>query len=115
MERPMNRFAGLFLAFAVSLAAIPTPAAAQDKSLTIFAAASMKNALDEIDSRLHRENRRQDHGELCRKLGIGKTDRTGRAGRRLHLRRHRLDGLRDRKERHQRAEPGSICSATASC
>jgi molybdate transport system substrate-binding protein len=48
MERPMNRLAGLFLAFAVSLAAIPAPAA-QDKSLTIFAAASMKNALDEID------------------------------------------------------------------
>jgi molybdate transport system substrate-binding protein len=50
MERPMNRLAGLFLAFAVSLAAIPAPAAAQDKSLTIFAAASMKNALDEIDA-----------------------------------------------------------------
>jgi molybdate transport system substrate-binding protein len=50
MERPMNRLAGLFLAFAASLAAIPTPAAAQDKSLTVFAAASMKNALDEIDA-----------------------------------------------------------------
>jgi molybdate transport system substrate-binding protein len=50
MERPMNRLAGLFVAFAVSLAAIPTPATAQDKSLTIFAAASMKNALDEIDA-----------------------------------------------------------------
>jgi molybdate transport system substrate-binding protein len=50
MERPMNRLAGLFLAFAVALAAIPTSAAAQDKSLTIFAAASMKNALDEIDA-----------------------------------------------------------------
>jgi molybdate transport system substrate-binding protein len=50
MERPMNRLAGLFLAFAVSLAAIPAPATAQDKSLTIFAAASMKNALDEIDA-----------------------------------------------------------------
>jgi molybdate transport system substrate-binding protein len=49
MERhPMNCLAGLFLAFAVALAAIPTPAAAQNKSLTIFAAASMKNALDEI-------------------------------------------------------------------
>ena len=46
----MNRLAGLVLAFAVSLAAIPSPAAAQDKSLTIFAAASMKNALDEIDA-----------------------------------------------------------------
>jgi molybdate transport system substrate-binding protein len=50
MERPMNRPAGLFVAFAVSLAAISTPATAQDKSLTIFAAASMKNALDEIDA-----------------------------------------------------------------
>ncbi|KRR29583.1 molybdate ABC transporter substrate-binding protein [Bradyrhizobium retamae] len=46
----MNRLAGLVLAFAASLAAIPSPAAAQDKSLTIFAAASMKNALDEIDA-----------------------------------------------------------------
>ncbi|MEH2558972.1 molybdate transport system substrate-binding protein [Bradyrhizobium algeriense] len=46
----MNRLAGLVLAFAVSLAAIPSPAAAQEKSLTIFAAASMKNALDEIDA-----------------------------------------------------------------
>jgi molybdate transport system substrate-binding protein len=44
----MNRLAGLFLAFAVAVAAIPTPAAAQNKSLTIFAAASMKSALDEI-------------------------------------------------------------------
>ena len=46
----MNRLAGLLVAFAVSLAAIPAPAAAQDKSLTVFAAASMKNALDEIDA-----------------------------------------------------------------
>ena len=46
----MNRLAGLVLAFAVSLAAITSPAAAQQKSLTIFAAASMKNALDEIDA-----------------------------------------------------------------
>ena len=46
----MNRLAGLLVAFAVSLAAIPTPAAAQDKTLTVFAAASMKNALDDIDA-----------------------------------------------------------------
>src|SRR5215213_11839098 len=35
MERPMNRLAGLLVAFAVSLAAIPAPAAARDKSLTV--------------------------------------------------------------------------------
>ncbi|WP_213288260.1 molybdate ABC transporter substrate-binding protein [Bradyrhizobium sp. sGM-13] len=46
----MNRLAGLVLAFAVSLAGIPSPAAALEKSLTVFAAASMKNALDEIDA-----------------------------------------------------------------
>jgi molybdate transport system substrate-binding protein len=48
MERPMNRLAGLFLSIAVLFAALP--AAAQDKTLTVFAAASMKNALDEIDA-----------------------------------------------------------------
>jgi ABC-type molybdate transport system substrate-binding protein len=46
----MNRLAGLLVAFAVSLAAVPAPAAAQEKTLTVFAAASMKNALDEIDA-----------------------------------------------------------------
>ena len=46
----MNRLAGLFLAFAISLATIPASAAAQEKALTVFAAASMKNALDEIDA-----------------------------------------------------------------
>jgi molybdate transport system substrate-binding protein len=48
MERPMNRLAGLFLTFAALFAAVP--ATAQDKALTVFAAASMKNALDEIDA-----------------------------------------------------------------
>jgi molybdate transport system substrate-binding protein len=46
----MNRLAGLFLAFAVSLTPIHSPAAAHDRTLTVFAAASMKNALDEIDA-----------------------------------------------------------------
>jgi molybdate transport system substrate-binding protein len=48
MERPMNRLAGLFLTLTALFAAVP--AAAQDKALTVFAAASMKNALDEIDA-----------------------------------------------------------------
>ena len=46
----MNRLAGLVLAFAVSLPALHSPATARDKTLTVFAAASMKNALDEIDA-----------------------------------------------------------------
>ena len=46
----MHRLAGLFAAFAILLRIGLSPAAAQDKTLTVFAAASMKNALDEIDA-----------------------------------------------------------------
>ena len=45
----MNRLAGIFAALLV-LAGAAVPAAAQDKSITVFAAASMKNALDDIDA-----------------------------------------------------------------
>jgi molybdate transport system substrate-binding protein len=46
----MHRLAGLFFSFAILCAAASSPALAQDKSLTVFAAASMKNALDDIDA-----------------------------------------------------------------
>lgn len=46
----MNRFAGLFAAFTILLGSSFTPALAQDKALTVFAAASMKNALDEVNA-----------------------------------------------------------------
>jgi molybdate transport system substrate-binding protein len=46
----MHRLAGLFLGFAILCASALSPAAAQDKTLTLFAAASMKNALDDIDA-----------------------------------------------------------------
>jgi molybdate transport system substrate-binding protein len=45
----MNRLAGIFVALFV-LAAAAVPAAAQEKTITVFAAASMKNALDDIDA-----------------------------------------------------------------
>src|SRR5262245_11397314 len=38
------------LALGVGLASPPTPALAQDKTITVFAAASLKNALDDIDA-----------------------------------------------------------------
>jgi molybdate transport system substrate-binding protein len=50
MERQMNRIAGIFAAFSILLGSTFTPALAQDKALTVFAAASMKNALDELDA-----------------------------------------------------------------
>jgi molybdate transport system substrate-binding protein len=46
----MQRLAGLFTAFVILLGSIVPPALAQDKTLTVFAAASMKNALDDIDA-----------------------------------------------------------------
>src|SRR3979490_1121788 len=46
----MHRVAGVFAALAVLGGSAQPPALAQDKSLTVFAAASMKNALDDIDT-----------------------------------------------------------------
>jgi len=46
----MHRLAGIFAAFVMFVGATLSPAQAQDKSLTVFAAASMKNALDDIDA-----------------------------------------------------------------
>src|SRR6266702_3093394 len=46
----MYRLAGIFAAFIILLGAEHSPAVAEDKTLTVFAAASMKNALDDIDA-----------------------------------------------------------------
>ncbi|TQF32484.1 molybdate ABC transporter substrate-binding protein [Bradyrhizobium sp. UNPA324] len=46
----MIRIAGLFTAFVILAGASLSPAAAEDKTITVFAAASMKNALDEVDA-----------------------------------------------------------------
>ena len=46
----MSRLARLIAVFAILCGAASSPAFAQDKSLTVFAAASMKNALDDIDT-----------------------------------------------------------------
>ena len=46
----MHRLAGLFTAFILLCGSTWSPALAQDKTLTVFAAASMKNALDDVDA-----------------------------------------------------------------
>ncbi len=46
----MHRLAGLFFSLAILCGAASSPVLAQDNTLTVFAAASMKNALDEIDA-----------------------------------------------------------------
>jgi molybdate transport system substrate-binding protein len=46
----MHRFAGLFFSLAVLCGSAFSAVFAQDNNLTVFAAASMKNALDDIDA-----------------------------------------------------------------
>ena len=46
----MVRLASIFTAFVVLWGSAFLPASAEDKTLTVFAAASMKNALDDIDA-----------------------------------------------------------------
>jgi molybdate transport system substrate-binding protein len=46
----MHRFAGFLIAFTILSGSAHSTALAQDKALTVFAAASMKNALDDIDA-----------------------------------------------------------------
>lgn len=46
----MIRFAGLVAAVVILASASFSPASAEDKTITVFAAASMKNALDEVDA-----------------------------------------------------------------
>jgi molybdate transport system substrate-binding protein len=50
MERMMSRFAGFFLGLVILWGSAQSAAVAEDKTLTVFAAASMKNALDDIDA-----------------------------------------------------------------
>ena len=46
----MHRFAAFLLSFVILCGSALSPVSAEDKTLTIFAAASMKNALDDIDA-----------------------------------------------------------------
>lgn len=46
----MSRICRLFTAFAILASAGLAPASAEDRTITVFAAASMKNALDEVDA-----------------------------------------------------------------
>ena len=46
----MHRLAGILLSLVFAGLSAASPALAEDKTLTVFAAASMKNALDDIDA-----------------------------------------------------------------
>ncbi|MEA2884471.1 MAG: molybdate transport system substrate-binding protein [Bradyrhizobium sp.] len=46
----MHRLAGFLVALTIAFGSLHSAALAQDKTLTVFAAASMKNALDDVDA-----------------------------------------------------------------
>jgi hypothetical protein len=68
-------------------------ALADEGKITVFAAASLTNALQDIAAAYKREKRR---GGLlfCLFLDAGAPDRSGRAGGSVHLGRPEVDGLR---------------------
>ena len=89
----------VLLLIALSLLAAPFMApAAQAADVTVFAAASLKNALDDAAKLYQTQDRRQGQHQLCRVLGAGQADRGRRAGRHLLLGRSRLDGLSAKKK-----------------
>ena len=82
----------LVLALALAIAATgPVVAAAGD--VTVFAAASLKDALDGINAEWQKETGKHAAISYAASSALAKQIESGGAGRHLHLRRSRLDGL----------------------
>ncbi len=90
----MHRLFGLFAGFVLLSGSAAAPAIAHDRTLTVFAAASMKNALDDIDAAYTAKTGVKVVASYAASLGARQADRTRRAGGCLCIRRYRLDGLR---------------------
>ena len=95
-----------WLARALLCLALITPLAsrAQTADVIVFAAASLKNALDSIAAELQRQTGKRvaiSYGASLRARAAG---RAGSAGRSLYLGRSRLDGLSRSAEAHPREQ-----------
>ena len=95
-----------WLGLALAVPFLPGVAQAQGSGMVIFAAASLKNALDEIAATWAK-----DTGKPAPKISyaassaLAQADGTGRAGRPVHLGRPRLDGLCGGQEPDQARQP----------
>jgi ABC-type molybdate transport system substrate-binding protein len=70
----MHLLAGFIACFAALFATANLPSAfAQEKTVTVFAAASLKKVLDDING-LHQEHRHRSGCKLCGKFRIDETD-----------------------------------------
>ena len=89
------------LAGAVGFGLRDRQAEAQAKPVLVFAAASLKNALDDITAQYERETGRQGQRLRRRQPGARPPDRVRRAGGPVHLGRPGLDGLPPDAKSHQ--------------
>ena len=110
----MSRLAGLFTAFVIVLGAMHSPASAQDKTLTVFAAASMKNALDDIDAAYTAKTGVKISASYAASSALAKQIEQGAPADVF------VSADTDWMEyaigkKISTCRPGSICSATASC
>ena len=89
---------GALLALAILALAVPgarrPTLVAQGGGPLVFAAASLKNALDDVNRQYRGRYRPEGDDLLCREFDPGEADRERRAGRYVHLGRPALDGLR---------------------
>lgn len=110
----MYRLNGIFAAFVILLGAALSPAAAQDKTVTVFAAASMKNALDDIDAAYTAKTGVKIVVSYGPSSGLAKQIEQGApADVFISADTDWMDYAIGKKTSTSR--PGLICSATASC
>ena len=89
--------------------------AAWADDVVVFAAASLKNALDDASHAFSGAGGAPVKDLLCGQLATGQADRERRPGGHLHLGRSRLDGLPAKAQSDTSQRRGRTCSATNSC
>jgi hypothetical protein len=90
----MLRFTRWITTAALVVAGLQLPcASAQDSRLLVFAAASMKNALDDVDAAFTKESGVKVV-VITTQVGANEADRGRRSGRHIRVRRSEMDGLR---------------------
>ena len=91
-------------ALTAAIAAIPQLAAAEEKSIVVFAAASMKNALDDVDAAFTKKTGIKVLASYAASSALMKQIEQGAPCRRLRVGRLAMDGLwlakETRKGRH---------------
>ena len=93
-RRTLLKFLGTAaVALWIGAASLAQPAVAAEK-VTVFAAASLKNALDAIDAEWKKESGKETTVSYAASSALAKQIEIRRTGRRLHLCRSGLDGLR---------------------